>query len=274
MLAGATPVLVHNCDIGDGYLYRGLAKGRHSYAAAAEGRAVPRGGHSDIMDHVARDNMDSVFTSWTHDIDTAAASAESLGRSWVGTGVMLRIRVANIDPPVGPSRNIQIHNSKWDASQFEEGHLIVGEMQAHEISFGFGGTWRSVAGDEVNKLSASELLTAFGADSEVNILAKNALISGAHFHVGIDPVPAERLLGICWGRVRTLQRRGKSTVGAAECLTNLAEMGERGLHVVYVDDRKRAGYYFKLYLDPHPLKVIGCFGVNISPEDEPTAGPV
>lgn len=51
-------------------------------------------------------------------------------------------------------------------------------------------------------------------------------------------------------------------------------MGERGLLVAYVDDRKRAGYYFQLYLEPHPLKVVGCIGVNISPEDDPITGPV
>ncbi|MFG2480881.1 hypothetical protein [Streptomyces fagopyri] len=124
----------------------------------------------------------------------------------------------------------------------------------------------------MNEVSASELLAAFGADSEVNDLAKDAINSGAHLQVGIEPIPAARLRGILWGRVRTLQRRGKQAVGAEECLTRLAEMGERGLLVTYVDDRKRAGYYFKLYLDPHPLKVIGCFGVNILSGDEPIPG--
>lgn len=115
----------------------------------------------------------------------------------------------------------------------------------------------------MNEVSASELLAAFKTDSEANALAKNALNSGAHFQIWLEPVPAARLRGILWGRVRTLQRRGKQAVGAVECLESLAEMGERGLLVAYVDDRKRAGYYFKLYLDPEPLKVIGCFGVNI-----------
>ncbi|MGV9608896.1 hypothetical protein ACWDR2_34950 [Streptomyces sp. NPDC003631] len=115
----------------------------------------------------------------------------------------------------------------------------------------------------MNEVSASELLAAFRTDSEVNTMVKNALNSGAHFQVWLEPISAERLRGIFWGRVRTLQRRGKQAVGVAECLTSLAEMGEQGLLVAYVDDRKRAGYYFKLYLDPHPLKVIGCYGVNI-----------
>jgi RHS repeat-associated protein len=150
VLAGTTPVLVHNtdssCGISDGYLYRGLAKGHSHYDAATEGRAVPNGGHSNITDHVGGDNTDSVFTSWTDDVDTAIASAESLGDRWVGEGVMLRIKVADIDPRVGPSRNIQIHDSEWDMSQFEEEHLIVGGIQAREISFNFGETWESVTG--------------------------------------------------------------------------------------------------------------------------------
>lgn len=36
VVAGSVPVLVHNCGANeDGYLYRGLARGRHSYDAAA-----------------------------------------------------------------------------------------------------------------------------------------------------------------------------------------------------------------------------------------------
>ncbi|MGW1247206.1 hypothetical protein [Streptomyces sp. NPDC002535] len=125
----------------------------------------------------------------------------------------------------------------------------------------------------MSEVSASELLAAFGFDSEASSRAKDALLSGANFDIWFTPIPATRLLDICRARMSTLRRRGKPTVGAAECLTGLAEMGERGLLVSYVDDRKRAGYYFQLYLDPHPLKVIGCFGVNISPEDDPTTGP-
>ncbi|WP_159031066.1 hypothetical protein [Streptomyces acidiscabies] len=125
----------------------------------------------------------------------------------------------------------------------------------------------------MNEVSASELLDAFRFDSEVSGRVKNALLSGAHFDIWFTPVPAVRLLGICRARVRTLRWRGKPTVGVAECLEGLAEMGEKGLLVAYVDDRERAGYYFQLYLDPNPLKVIGCFGVNISPEDGPVAGP-
>lgn len=121
-------------------------------------------------------------------------------------------------------------------------------------------------GGEVNQVSASDLIAAFGIESEAKGRVEDALNSGAHFHVGLTPIPASRLRGICQGRVRAAQRHDKPTIGVAECLAGLAEMGERGLQVVHVDDRRRAGYFFNLYLDPHPLKVIGCYGVNISPE--------
>ncbi|MER5201409.1 hypothetical protein ACWD3J_49040 [Streptomyces sp. NPDC002755] len=126
---------------------------------------------------------------------------------------------------------------------------------------------------EMKELSVSELLAAFGFDSEVGSMVKNALLSGAHFDVWSEPVPATRLLGIFRARMSTLRRRGKPTFGSAECLAGLAGMGDRGLLVAYVDDRERAGYYFQLYLDPHPLKVVGCVGVNISPGNDLIASP-
>ncbi|GLV94655.1 hypothetical protein Slala04_61090 [Streptomyces lavendulae subsp. lavendulae] len=124
----------------------------------------------------------------------------------------------------------------------------------------------------MNEVSASELLAAWESGSEVSIQAKNALLSGAHFNVWLDPVLAPMLRGTLRRRVTATQRRGRSVVGATECLASLAEMGERGLLVGYVDDRERAGYYFQLYLDPHPLKVIGCVRVGISPGDDPVTG--
>ena len=125
----------------------------------------------------------------------------------------------------------------------------------------------------MNEVSASELLAAFETDSEVSIQAKNALLSGAPFDIWLEPLPASRLRGILRGRVRSLQRRGKPVVGVTECLASLAEKGERGLLVAYVDDRERAGYLFPLYLDPQPLKVVGCIGFGSSPEGVPITGP-
>jgi hypothetical protein len=125
----------------------------------------------------------------------------------------------------------------------------------------------------VNQVSASELLAAFESDSDASIQAKNALLSGAPFEIWLEPQPASRLRGILRGRVRSLQRRGKPVVGVTECLESLAEKGEQGLLVAYVDDRERAGYLFPLYLDPQPLKVVGCMGFGSTPEGDPITGP-
>ncbi|MFF2193440.1 hypothetical protein [Streptomyces sp. NPDC058157] len=143
MLAGATSLLVHNCDISDGYLYRGLAEGHNRYDAAAEGRSVPVGGNKTIEQHSGGNLTDSIFTSWTDDPETAAESAQTLGEKWVGRGVMLRIKVAGIDPAIGPSRNIQIHDTPYE-NWGEDEHLIVGEILADEISFDLGKTWSTV----------------------------------------------------------------------------------------------------------------------------------
>jgi hypothetical protein len=128
----------------------------------------------------------------------------------------------------------------------------------------------ALQGNEMRNVSRDELLAAFELDTDAGVAAKNALISGAHFDLWLEPVPAVRLLGICSARKRNLQRRGKLTVGFTECIANLREMGERGLLVAYVNDRERGGYYFQLFLDPDPLKVVGCIGVNTASGDDPT----
>ncbi|MEU6520482.1 hypothetical protein [Streptomyces sp. NPDC046978] len=125
----------------------------------------------------------------------------------------------------------------------------------------------------MNEVSASEMIAAFDSESEASMQAKNALISGAPFEIYLRPQPASMLCGILRGRVRALQRRGKSTVGVAECLASLDEKHEQGLLVAYVDDRERTGYLYPLYLDPQPLEVVGCMGFRYSSEVDPNAGP-
>lgn len=68
-----------------------------------------------------------------------------------------------------------------------------------------------------------------------------------------------------------MQRRRKPTVGVDECLANLADKGDQGLLVAYVDDRERGGYLFPLYLDPQPLKVVACLGLGSTSEDDSDA---
>jgi hypothetical protein len=127
-----------------------------------------------------------------------------------------------------------------------------------------------LGGGEMKDVSKDELLAAFELDSEAGVAARDALISGAHFDLWLQPAPAEKILGITLTRRRNLQRRGRPTVGFTETLEALAEMGERGLLVAFVNDRERGGYFFQLFLDPDPLRVIGCIGVSALPADGST----
>ncbi|MER5301681.1 polymorphic toxin-type HINT domain-containing protein [Streptomyces lasiicapitis] len=132
VVAGATPVLVHNCNSGDGYLYRGVSKGHSKHADALEGRAVPFGGHSDPRRHVGGDTG-SEMTSWSHDPDIATEFSEENGPG----GVVMRIPHANVR-----NRDTQVHDTELDGSWFEEEHLLHGVVEAPEISID-GGSWHN-----------------------------------------------------------------------------------------------------------------------------------
>lgn len=91
--AGATPVLVHNCDpsvddvfartakIGNSsgeYPYRGITNNHFKFAEARAGISKPLGGHSQPIAH-SDGNTHSVFTSWSPDLDTAREFSEKFG---------------------------------------------------------------------------------------------------------------------------------------------------------------------------------------------------
>jgi large repetitive protein len=143
VMAGATPVLVHNTGVNcenapnsDGNLYRGVHEGHDHYDAAGEGRAVPNGGHSDPARHAAGDT-NSEMTSWSHDIDEARTAAADRG----GDGIILR--VPHEDVPYGRDR--QIHGT--DDEMYEEWeHQIYGEFKAPFLSRDGGETWESTGG--------------------------------------------------------------------------------------------------------------------------------
>ncbi|WP_331452520.1 polymorphic toxin-type HINT domain-containing protein [Streptomyces sp. SS162] len=136
VLAGVTPVLVHNCDTDDGYLYRGVPNGHYKYDDALEGRAVPLGGHSDPARH-AGGNTDSEFTSWTHDYeDVALHAAEELGPG----GVVMRIPHASV--PAG--RDVRIHGTEREMYEESE-HALRGVIDGAEISIDRG-SWHRPGG--------------------------------------------------------------------------------------------------------------------------------
>lgn len=135
VLAGTTPVLVHNtCGEEGDYLYRGLPKGMSdehpAYQDALQGRAVPKGGHSDPALH-AGGNTDSEFTSWTHDYEGVALdAAEEFG---VEHGLVLRIPRSSIPEDI----DFQIHDT--DRETYEEmEHSLLGTTEGAEISIGRG----------------------------------------------------------------------------------------------------------------------------------------
>ncbi|MBG0855073.1 ricin-type beta-trefoil lectin domain protein [Streptomyces spinoverrucosus] len=136
VLAGATPVLVHNCGEGDGYLYRGVPNEHYKYDDALEGRAVPLGGHSDPGRH-AGGNTNSEFTSWTHDYeDVALDAAEELGPG----GIVMRIPHASV--PAG--RDVRIHGTEHEVYEESE-HALRGVIDGAEISIDRG-PWRRPGG--------------------------------------------------------------------------------------------------------------------------------
>ncbi|NUS09891.1 MAG: Teneurin-1 [Streptomyces sp.] len=129
VLAGTTPVLVHNCDEAGDYLYRGIPKGHPAYDDALQGRAVPRGGHSDPGRH-AGGNTESEFTSWTHDYEGVALdAAEELGPG----GIVLRIPRSSVPKGI----DTQIHGT--DLESYEEmEHALRGPIGGAEISINRG----------------------------------------------------------------------------------------------------------------------------------------
>jgi RHS repeat-associated protein len=129
VVAGATPVLVHNCGGGDDYLYRGVPNGHPKYDDALEGRAVPHGGHSDPGRH-AGGNTDSEFTSWTHDYeDVALDASDELGPG----GIVMRIP----HPSVPAGRDVRIHGTDHEVYEESE-HALRGVIDGAEISINRG----------------------------------------------------------------------------------------------------------------------------------------
>jgi hypothetical protein len=112
VLAGKTPVLVHNTcpptvadvvnraknlhDADGQYLYRGITNPHHQREPALEGISEPRGGHSDPMAHQNGD-MNSEFTSWTPDLETAQEFAKD-GENYDQDLLILRKPLSEFDP--------------------------------------------------------------------------------------------------------------------------------------------------------------------------------
>lgn len=130
VIAGATPVLVHNCgEESEEYIYRGVKYGHSKYQYALEGKAVPRGGDADAASHNGG-NTDSEFTSWTEDYEGVALDAALEGN---GPGVVLRFRRSDVQ-----ERLVEGTQDIYGESEI----LIEGEIGGAEVSIN-GGDWHS-----------------------------------------------------------------------------------------------------------------------------------
>ncbi|TDC73098.1 polymorphic toxin-type HINT domain-containing protein, partial [Streptomyces hainanensis] len=122
VLAGATPVLVHNCG-GGVTVYRGVPEGHPGFDAAVDGSAVPRGGTASAEAHHLG-NTDSPYTSWSTS-DAVARRAATRGES--GVGVVLETRIPSGRP------HIHVNDQPWVdpdlRGEFEV--LIEGPMQGN-----------------------------------------------------------------------------------------------------------------------------------------------
>ncbi|MFJ3929315.1 polymorphic toxin-type HINT domain-containing protein [Streptomyces sp. NPDC090029] len=125
VLAGAAPVLVHNCG-GGTTVYRGVSEvtGRGDpnpgFDDAVEGIARPRGGDATPEQH-HRGNTDSDYTSWTTDPAAAIRAATRGGNG----GVVLRGTI-----PSGRT-HVHVNDQPWAEEdwRFEFEVIIQGEMR-------------------------------------------------------------------------------------------------------------------------------------------------
>jgi RHS repeat-associated protein len=128
VIAGHRAVLVHNDNDDDEFIYRGIPEGHPFYQDALEGIATPRGGHADPAAHNGG-NTDSIFTSWTTDLDGVARdAAEEMGYP----GIVMRLPKSSV-----PSDRIVDSPDIYDESEI----LIAKKIGGADISIG-GGPWR------------------------------------------------------------------------------------------------------------------------------------
>ena len=117
VLAGATPVLVHNCG-GGTTVYRGVPEGHPGFDAAVDGEAVPRGGNNSAEAH-HRGDTDSPFTSWS---TSEAAARRAATKGPTGVGVVIKSEV--------PAGRLHFHSNDepWVEFRGEFEVLIEGTM--------------------------------------------------------------------------------------------------------------------------------------------------
>jgi RHS repeat-associated protein len=100
-------------------IYRGVNSGHPKYKEALQGIAVPLGTHTDPVLHNTG-NTNSVFTSWTYNIETATDFADPED----GGGVILRMKVP-----------INYRGDAISPDGYAEGEILLrGVRQAHSVT--------------------------------------------------------------------------------------------------------------------------------------------
>ncbi|MGW0787179.1 hypothetical protein ACWD04_02745 [Streptomyces sp. NPDC002911] len=116
-------------------------------------------------------------------------------------------------------------------------------------------------------MERDELRQAFAVESTVNSQAKGALAAGAAFEIWPARMPAARLHHTYARRLRRLQKLERPSLGFEEAVASLAEIGDQELLVGSIDDRKRGGYRFLVFLGTDPVQVIACIGLIVPSRD-------
>lgn len=117
------------------------------------------------------------------------------------------------------------------------------------------------------QVERDELRKAFTVESTVNSQAKSALAAGAPFEIWPTRMPAARLHHTYARRLRRLQKLDRPSLGFEEAVDSLAECGSQDLLVGSIDDRKRGGYCFLVFLSPDLTRVIACIGLIVASRD-------
>lgn len=111
-------------------------------------------------------------------------------------------------------------------------------------------------------MERSHLVQLLSGADEVRILSRAALAAGVEYEVWPEGVATQRLVSIYERRERGTRRSGQPSLGFTEALDVLRSYGGTELAIGFIDDRRRGGYYFQIFLDSKCSSVVTCFGVK------------
>lgn len=111
-------------------------------------------------------------------------------------------------------------------------------------------------------MERSQLAQLLAGAGQVRLLSRAALGEGVDYKVWPEGVATQRLVSIYERRERGTRRSGQPSLGFAEALDSLRSYEDTELAIGFIDDRRRGGYYFQLFLNLELSSVVACFGVK------------